>query len=152
TEILHTLRVDEAPLVVPPGRPDTAKASPPPPTAPADAVPEERTALLDKLRPLAEAHASAARCGERKSVPWLPALILTTLFFGAPAGVAAGLLYHQNFAPMWEHGRASGQRLYYDYHGSTLTEVEYDLERRALPVTAALLGVGVGAAVVVLTS
>jgi serine/threonine protein kinase len=151
TEILHSLRVDEAPLAVP-SRQAIVPASPaPPPEAPADAAPEQRPALLDRLRPLAEAHAAVARCGERKAVPWLPALILTTLVLGAPAGVAAGLLYHHNFAPMWEYGR-SGGRLYYNHGGSTLTEVEYDLERRALPVTAALIGLGVGAAVVVVTS
>ncbi len=109
---------------------------------PAPVEPGQRDAFLDELRPLGAAHAAAAACGPRSSFPLGPALVLSVLFLGAPAGVLVGVLYNEHFSPIsssYPHPLAR-----YNYRGSPITEVEHDLARRSVKVTAGLLGAATG--------
>lgn len=111
----------------------------------------QREQLRNRLVGLAEAHATAAWYGERRSLPWWLALALSALLFGLPAGLATGFLYHMDRSPFahYEQGRSSTS--YFDALGYPLNdEVSFSLVRRKLDVTAALLGTGVGIAVTAL--
>jgi serine/threonine protein kinase len=111
-----------------------------PPVRPA-VGPEQRPVLADRLRELAQTQRRAAWYGERRSVPWWLALIFAAALLGIPGGAAAGFLYELGHAPAVA-GWFGAPREYADYRGNTISEVEYDLERRHLPVAAALVGLG----------
>jgi hypothetical protein len=114
------------------------------PTPPVPVPPEQRGDLLEKLRPLAEAHAEVAACGERRTLPLWGALVLSFLLLGAPAGASTGGLYEEYFSPIHDYSYPG----YFDHRGNDITDVEYDLARQRVTATAALLGV---VAAVVLT-
>jgi hypothetical protein len=120
----------------------------PPATEPPQVHTERRAALAEKLGELADAQARAAWYGERKALPWWLALILSALFLGSPGGVATGLLfeaYNEPAAKQPFYGSAE----YYDAYGRTISDITYELIRRRLPVTAALVGLASGAALTV---
>jgi MFS family permease len=105
--------------------------------------------LQDKLRPLAEAHAAVAACGQRRPLPFFGALVLSVLFLGVPAGLITGGLYDEYFSPIPNTSYPAPDYKYYDYRGSEITEVERDFARHRVIVVAVLLGVVTG---VVLTA
>jgi hypothetical protein len=139
TEIARGLEVERIALPVsapaPPGI-GGARVSVP-------AEPEQRAALLVRLRPLAAAHAAVAACGARRSLPWGVALVVSALVLGLPAGLAAAGMYSEYCSPL-EFAPDYYSRVHYDYRGNPISDVEYSLERRSLPFTAGLIGAAVG--------
>jgi serine/threonine protein kinase len=102
-------------------------------------VPDERKQdLVDKLRELEKAQRREAWFGQRRALPWWLALLLSALLFGAPGGVAAGLLF--------QHERQPGSLYseHFDTRGNYLSTAQSQLEERHVSVTAALIGITVG--------
>jgi hypothetical protein len=147
SDIARVLGIEEPPPEVPARKAAvTAVAPSPSPTSPAPVEPGQRSALQDKLRPLAEAHAAVAACGQRRPLPLFGALVLSALFLGLPIGLVTGGLYEEYYSPLpFDYYHAGGDKRY-DYRGSELTEVAQNLTRHRVIGTAVLLGVVTGVA------
>jgi serine/threonine protein kinase len=120
--------------------------TPPEPVPPPPVPAERKEALVEKLTELRQVQIHEARFGQRRSLPWWLALILSAVLIGSPLGVAAGLLFEKDEQPI-EIGRNRREPpRYYDHWGNHLSDAQYYLAERHLPGEAAMVGLGAGLA------
>jgi hypothetical protein len=79
-----------------------------------------------------------------RSLPWWLALALGTLLVGDPVGVGVGVLYAVANSPIQEGGFLNVPAKYYDAHGSTISQGEYTITSRHVPIAATVAGVAAG--------
>jgi hypothetical protein len=125
-----------------------------PPGGPAPMRPgeEQRGFPVEKLRALAAAHARAAWYGERRSLPWWLALLLSAAVLGIPTGSIAASLFANDQQAIGGASSLQPPQPYMDSRGRTISELDYTLQMQRLPYQAGLVGAGVGLAVTVVAT